>query len=64
MISFCASIFLPFIVSGKDMPGPMIAELMFSLDDCVFKAMGFILGNLEHISLSAIDFLQDYGQVI
>lgn len=46
------------------MPGPTIAELMFSLNDCVFKAMGFILGNLECISLSAIDFLQDYGQVI
>ena len=46
------------------MPGPMIAELMFSSDDCVFKALGLILGNLECISLSTIDFVQDYRQVI
>lgn len=46
------------------MPGPMMAELMFSLDDCVFKAVGFILGNLECNCISTIDFLQDYMWVI
>lgn len=46
------------------MPGPMTAELMFSLIDCMFKALALILGNLECISFYTIDFLQDYRQVI
>lgn len=46
------------------MPGPIIADLMFILYDWVFKALGLILGNLECISLSTVDFLQGYRQVI
>lgn len=43
-------------IPGKSMHGPMTAELMFSLHDCLFKTIGMILGE---ISLPNTVFLKE-----